>query len=147
MKIFLGADHAGFAFKEQLRAFLDSKRIQYEDCGTYTQEPSDYPDYAFIVGRHVVEHPGSLGILICGTGAGMCIAANKVPGVRAVEGYDTYSAEMSKKDNHANVLCLRSRKMTFSKVKRIVATWLKSDFSGDVRHRRRIQKISAYEEH
>jgi ribose 5-phosphate isomerase B len=145
MKIFLGSDHAGYKLKEQLKEFLDSKKIAYEDCGCYTEEPTDYPDYAFIVGRHVVEHAGSLGILACGTGAGMSIAANKVPGVRAVEAYDSYSAKMSKKDNNANVLCLRSRENTFAKVKNVVNEWLKTEFSGDVRHRKRIQKINAYE--
>lgn len=146
MKIFLGSDHAGFDFKEQLKRFFDSKKIQYDDCGTYTSEQTDYPDYAFIVGRHVVENSGSFGVLICGTGSGMCIAANKVPGVRAIEAYDTYSAEMSKKDNNANVLCLRSRKITFAKVKKIVSTWLKSEFSGETRHKRRLDKIGAYEQ-
>jgi ribose 5-phosphate isomerase B len=144
MKVFLGADHAGFSFKEQLKKFLDKKKIEYEDCGTYTPENADYPDYAFIVGRHVVEHDG-LGILICGTGAGMCIAANKVPGVRAAVGYDDYSAKMSKEHNHANVLCLRSREISFTKVKKIVDVWLKSSFSKEIRHRIRLNKISAYE--
>lgn len=146
MKIFLGADHAGFAFKEQLKKFLDKKKLEYEDCGTYTTEDTDYPDYAFIVGRHVVEHQG-LGILICGTGAGMCIAANKVPGVRAAVGYDEYSAKMSKEHNHANVLCLRARQISFAKVKKIVDVWLKASFSSEIRHRIRLNKIKAYEGH
>lgn len=144
MKIFLGSDHAGFAFKEQLKEFLKKKKIEYEDCGTYTEESADYPEYAFIVGKQVVEHK-ALGILICGTGAGMCIAANKVPGVRAAVGYDNYSAKMSREHNDANVLCLRAREITFSKIKKIVDVWLKTQFSDDIRHKIRIHKIKAYE--
>lgn len=144
MKVFLGADHAGFEFKEKIKELLIKKKIEVEDCGTYTNEHTDYPDYAFIVGRHVVEHNG-LGILICGTGAGMCIAANKVPGVRAAVGYDEYSAKMSREHNHSNILCLRAREITFAKVKKIVNTWLNASPSADIRHKVRLNKIRAYE--
>lgn len=145
MKIFLGSDHAGFKFKEKIKKVLDKKNISYEDCGTYSENPCDYPDYAFLVGKHVAQTPDSKGILVCGTGAGMCIAANKVEGIRAAEAHDVYTAKMSREHNDSNILCLQARKVKFTETERIVSTWLKTKFSKEVRHLRRVQKISAYE--
>ncbi|PIN89421.1 ribose 5-phosphate isomerase B [Candidatus Pacearchaeota archaeon CG10_big_fil_rev_8_21_14_0_10_34_76] len=146
MKIYLGADHAGFDTKEKIRKFLEKREISYEDFSNINKkEEDDYPDYAFKVAEKVVKNKGSRGILICGTGTGMVIAANKVRGVRAACAYDNYSAKMAKKDNDVNVLCLRGRKFSSSKAVRIIDLWLKEEFSGKPRHKRRIDKISKYE--
>lgn len=141
MKIILGSDHAGYAVKEKLKKFLDRKKKKYLDLGTHSTESVDYPDYAKKVARKVVREKNSRGILICGSGTGMVIAANKVKGARAVVAYDNYSAKMSRKDNDTNVLCLRGRLFSYDKTKQIVNTWLKTKFSGKARHKRRISKL------
>lgn len=146
MKIYLGADHAGFDTKEKIRKFLEKKKILYEDFGSLNKnEGDDYPDYAFKVAENVIKNKDSRGILVCGTGTGMVIAANKVKGVRAACAYDIYSAKMAKRDNDVNILCLRGRKFSSSKAVRIIDLWLKEEFSGKPRHKRRIDKISKYE--
>lgn len=139
--IYLGSDHAGYRLKEFLKQYLQKKNINYEDFGTNSEEPVDYPDYAFKVARAVAKDRKSRGILICGTGTGMVMAANKVKGIRAAVAYDEYSAEMSRHDNDANVLCLRGRKVNFEKQKKLVEIWLKTKFSGIARHKRRIAKL------
>jgi ribose 5-phosphate isomerase B len=138
--IYLGADHGGFKLKEFLRKHFDSKKIKYIDFGTYSEEPVDYPDIAFKVAKRVAKE-NAKGILICGTGIGMCIAANKVKNIRAVVAYDKYSAEMSRLHNDANVLCLRGRKVNFKNQLKLADIWLKTKFSGEERHRKRIEKI------
>ena len=145
-KIFLGADHAGFEAKEKLKKYFDKKGIEYEDLGNKKYEKEDdYPDFAFKVAEKVSKDKSSKGILICGTGAGMAIAANKVNGIRAVEAYNAYSSEMSRKHNDSNILCLGARTLFFWRIKRIINIWLKTDFSKEERHKRRINKISNYE--
>ena len=94
MKIIIGSDHAGFNVKEKLKKYFNNKKIKYEDVGTYSLERVDYPDYAKKVARKVLKEKNSRGVLICGTGTGMVIAANKIKGVRAVIAYDNYSAKM-----------------------------------------------------
>lgn len=144
-KLYLGSDHAGFEVKEKLKKFLDSNKIAYEDLGAKKYDKKDdYPDFAFKVGEKVASDKNSKGILVCGSGAGMVIAANKIRGVRAVEGYDSYSARMSRIDNDANVLGLRARNFSFDKIKKIVSVWINTDFSWEKRHTRRIRKISSY---
>lgn len=145
-KIYIGADHAGFGLKEKLKKYFTDKKLSYEDFGTGSPEPVDYPDFAIAVAKNVAKEKDSRGILICGTGTGMVIAANKVKGIRAVAAYDKYSAKMSRNDNDANVLCLRGRFFPFEKIKEIVSVWLKTPFSGEVRHQRRINKIKRFEE-
>ncbi|MDW7760596.1 MAG: ribose 5-phosphate isomerase B [Acidobacteriota bacterium] len=145
MKIYLGSDHAGVRLKEKIKADLMRRKIPYEDLGTTTLDPVDYPDYAFRVAEHVAKHKGSRGILICGTGTGMTIAANKVDGIRAVAAYDTYSAKMSRVDNDTNVLGLRGRYFPTERAMRIIAVWLRTPFSGKPRHRNRLRKIADYE--
>lgn len=146
MRIFLGADHAGFEFKEKLKKVFEKKKILYEDYGAYAKnEDDDYPDYAFVVGTHVSRNHGAFGILLCGSAVGMAIAANKVQGVRAVACQDTKTAKLSRQHNNANVLCLQARKVKFQQVEKIVHVWLKTKFSHDERHRRRLHKISVYE--
>lgn len=144
-KIYLGADHAGFEFKERLKKFLEKKKVDYEDMGAFVlDEGDDYVDVSLKVAKKVASEGGK-GILLCGTGEGMEIAANKVKGIRAVAPSDAYSAKMSREHNDANVLALRARKTSFDKIKKLAWIWLNTKFSGEERHRRRIKKISDYE--
>lgn len=143
--VYLGADHAGFGVKEKLKKFLDRKKISYEDLGAEKYDKKDdYPNFAIKVGEKVAKDKNARGILVCGSGAGMTIAANKVRGVRAVAAYDEYSARMSREHNDTNVLGLRGRNFPFDKIKKIVSIWLKTKFSNGERHIRRIKKISNY---
>ncbi len=144
-KIFLGADHAGFSIKEKLKGYLLKKGFAIEDLSKRYKEGDDYPDYAIKLGEKIAKSKNAKGILICGTGSGMTIAANKVEGIRAVAAYDTYSAKMSREHNDTNVLGLRGREFPFNKIKKIVDVWLNSEFSNADRHKRRLRKISAYE--
>lgn len=144
VKIFIGADHAGFDTKEKIRKYFDSKKILYEDFTPEKIEGDDYPDYAFKVARKVARTKNGKGVLVCGTGTGMAIAANKVKGIRAVTPYDKYTAKMSKIDNDANVIALRERGISPSKSLDIVKAWLKAKFSGVKRHKRRIMKINNF---
>lgn len=144
-KIYLGADHAGFDTKEKLKKYFKQKRITFEDLGTYSSDRVDYPDFAFQVAKKVAREKESRGILICGTGTGMVIAADKVKGIRAVAAYDKYSAEMSRFHNDTNILGLRGRFFPFKKTREIISIWLKTQFSGEARHKRRIRKIKEFE--
>ena len=141
VKIIIGADHAGFNVKARLKKYFDRKKIKYEDLGTYSLDGVDYPDYAKKVARKVVKDKNTRGILICGTGTGMIIAANRIKGVRAVAAYDNYSAKMSRNDNNANILALRGRYFPYKKIQSIVNIWLNTKFSGKSRHKRRIKKL------
>ncbi len=141
-KIYIGADHAGYKLKEYLKRYFDKLRIAYKDVGTYNKKSVDYPDYAFKVAKAVAKDKNSKGILICGTGTGMVMAANKIKGIRAAVAYDKYSAVMAREHNNANVLCLRGMKFSFEKAKELVKIWLKTKFSGAIRHKKRIDKIS-----
>jgi len=141
VKIIIGSDHAGFNVKERLKKYFDRKKIKYEDVGTYSLERVDYPDYAKKVARKVVREKNYKGILICGTGTGMVIAANKIKGSRAVAAYDTYSAKMSRKDNDANILALRGRFFPYKKIQSMVNIWINTKFSGKSRHKIRIKKL------
>ncbi len=145
MKVYLGADHAGYAVKEQLKQLLDKKKIVYEDIGAFSEVAIDYPDVAKTVAQRVAAEPDTQGILICGTGIGMAIAANKINGIRAVLAYDTYSAMMSKQHNNANVLCLRGREFPYETIEQIVSLWLETPFTGEERHVQRLNKITALE--
>jgi|SRR3989344_7133838 len=146
MKILIASDHAGFKLKDKIKDFLNKKAINYEDLGAYGEDLNDdYPDYAFKVAERVSKEKNSKGILICGSGTGMVIAANKVKGVRAVLAYDSYSAKMASQDNDVNILCLRGKFFAPENAKKIVSTWIKTSFSNKSRHKRRIKKISDYE--
>ena len=142
--IFIGADHAGFSLKEKIKNYLDKNNIEYEDLGGKGEAHDDYPDYAFKVAEKVSKNKNSRGILICGTGTGMVIAANKAKGIRAVVAYDSYSARASREHNNANVLCLRGRNFSTKKNLHLVKLWLNSDFKGADRHKRRLKKIENY---
>ena len=144
LKVALGADHAGYTLKEMLKETLDKLGVTYEDLGTHDQTSCDYPDFAFAVARGVADGRFDRGILFCGTGIGMCIAANKVPGIRAAFCKDHYTAAMSRRHNDSNVLTLGAWVMGVGTASDVAETWLAEDFEGE-RHRRRLDKIHAAE--
>ena len=144
MKIAIGSDHAGFELKERIKDFLDARGTRWEDVGTDSANSTDYPDYAFHVAEAVARGEFELGILVCGTGIGMSIAANKVRGIRAALCTSPGMAEFSRRHNDANVLTLGGRMLSQEEATEIVDTWLKTAFEGD-RHARRLGKIQSYE--
>ena len=139
--IAIGCDHGGFALKQELMAHLRARGLEYEDFGTYTEESCDYPDYARAVALAVAEGRCQRGILICGTGIGVSITANKVRGIRCALCGDCFSAEATRQHNDANVLALGARVTGPGLALRIADTFLDTPFSGDARHVRRISKI------
>jgi ribose 5-phosphate isomerase B len=145
MNIILGSDHRGFAAKQRLLKLLTTLGHRVTDAGTPTGETCDYPDFAFVAAGKVGRGEQERGILICGTGIGMCIAANKVPGVRAAPCHDSVTAEMSRRHNNANVLCLSADLLGEEMIERIVKIWLETEFEGG-RHARRVDKIMRFEE-
>jgi ribose 5-phosphate isomerase B len=144
MKIAIGSDHRGFEAKTRIVSILHQLGHEALDVGTHVRESVDYPDFAFDVAQAVSEGRAERGILICGTGIGMCIAANKVPGVRAAPCHDCITAEMSRRHNDANVLCLSADLLGEELIDRMVRTWLETPFEGG-RHARRVEKIARYE--
>ncbi len=140
MKIAIGCDHAGYRLKGEVMSFIDKLGHQAVDFGTDSEASVDYPDFAAKAARAVSQGNADLGILICGTGLGMAIAANKVRGVRAVTCGDTFSARASREHNNANVLCLGARVTGGGLALDIVRTWLEAEFQGG-RHERRVSKI------
>lgn len=144
--VYLGADHAGFPLKKELFAYLESDLgHEVTDLGTFSEDSMDYPDIAREVAEKVYENDGSLGILVCGSGTGMCIAANKHVGIRAASCTTVYLAEQARKHNDANVLCLGARVVDFETAKPIVKAFLEASFEGG-RHAARVDKINAMEE-
>lgn len=144
MKISIGSDHAGFKLKEALVAYL-AKKHQVLDMGTYSDDSVDYPDYAFTVSKQVADREVDFGILICYTGIGMSISANKVKGIRAALVLNVESAKLTREHNNANVLCLAAKDTPLDLAKQIVDTFLKTAFLGE-RHERRVDKICRFEE-
>ncbi len=145
MRIALGADHAGVALKDQLKQQLDERGVSYTDFGTFTTESVDYPDIAAQVGREVASGAFDRGLLVCGSGIGVAIAANKVPGVRAAPVNDEASARLSRAHNDANVLALGARLIDHDRAVRLLDVFLDTPFEGG-RHQRRIDKISALDQ-
>ncbi len=143
-KIAIGADHAGYQLKREVTQYLLVSGYQVEDMGTHSEESVDYPDYAVRVARAVAKGEADLGILICGTGIGMSIAANKVRGVRAALATDCYMARMAREHNDANILCLGGRVLGIGSALDIIQVFLESRFIGE-RHTRRVSKIQALE--
>ncbi|HLD18822.1 MAG TPA: ribose 5-phosphate isomerase B [Candidatus Nanoarchaeia archaeon] len=143
-KIAIGSDHAGFELKEHIKALLRDA-YDVEDVGTNSEESCDYPDYAIKVADSVLKN-NKLGILICGTGIGMCMTANKIHGIRAALAKDAYMAEMARKHNDANVLCMGGRTTSPEDAEIIVHNFLTTEFEGG-RHEKRVQKIMAAEKH
>lgn len=144
MRIAVGADQGGYELKQRIAEFLIAQGHQVQDFGTHDLESVDYPDIAALVARAVAAEEFERGILICGTGIGMSIAANKVRGVRAAVCTDCYMARMSRHDNDANILCLGGRDLGLSLALDIVQIFLSSEFLRE-RHARRVNKISALE--
>jgi len=140
----LGADHGGFALKEELKNYLQELGYAVLDCGTHSTESVDYPDFAYAVARLVAEGRAGRGIMVDGAGIGSCMAANKVPGIRAAMCYDLSTAANSREHNDANVLTLGGRLIGISLARQIVKTWLSTEFGGG-RHARRVDKIMAIE--
>jgi ribose 5-phosphate isomerase B len=145
MKIAVGSDHGGIHLKKEIIAYLQLKEIAFEDCGAFVEESVDYPDYASPVGNKVVNKEVDLGILVCGTGIGMSIAANKMRGIRAAVVSDEFSARMSREHNNTNILCLGERVVGRDLALSIMDAWLTASFQGN-RHQRRIEKIAKLEE-
>lgn len=139
--IALGCDHGGFELKKEVMEHLDSRKIPYKDFGTYTRESCDYPVYAKKVAEAVLSGECQFGILICGTGIGISIAANKISGIRAALCHDTFSAEATRSHNDANILAMGARVIGPGLALKIVDTFLETTFSQDERHKRRIQLI------
>lgn len=142
MPIYIGSDHAGFDAKNELKPFLEENKFEITDLGCFTSEPYDYPDIAREVSEKVLEVEGSLGILICGTGIGMSMAANKLTGIRAAVATSEEMAEASRKHNDANVLAMGSRTTNAEDMKKIALKFLRTGFEKDKeRHVRRVEKI------
>lgn len=141
--IVIGSDHAGFHLKEELTEALRSEGYTIEDFGTFSLESMDYPDIAKSVAEAVSEGRFDKGILICGTGIGVTIAANKVRGIRAAAVSDTYSAKMSRAHNDANIIGIGARVVGTGLALDIINTFLETSFEGGVRHQRRVDKINA----
>jgi ribose 5-phosphate isomerase B len=146
VKIAIGSDHGGFRLKEEVVRFLTEQGIAYQDFGCFSPESMDYPDVAFKVARNVANGKYPLGVLLCGTGLGVSIAANKIRGVRAALCHDTYSARMAREHNDANVLTMGGRVIGPDLAREIVRTFLGAQYSGDPRHVRRLAKIAASED-
>lgn len=143
-RVALGADHGGFEMKEELKRLLADLGHEFQDYGTHSTEAVDYPDFAHVVARAVASGACDLGIVIDGAGIGSCMAANKVPGVRAALCYDEATARNSREHNGANVLTLGGKLIGLDLMRKIVAAWLASELTED-RHRRRVAKIDAIE--
>ncbi|MEN3026816.1 MAG: ribose 5-phosphate isomerase B [Chlorobiota bacterium] len=140
MRIAIASDHAGFVYKERLRGLLQQAGDEVQDYGAYSEESSDYPDFAILAARAVARGEADYGILICGSGIGMSIVANKVPGVRAANCCTEEMARLSRQHNNANVLALGARLIPFEQAWRIVQVFLETPFEGG-RHERRVGKI------
>ena len=140
--VYIGSDHAGFDAKNELKSFLGENKFDVTDLGCFSQDSVDYPDIAREVAEKILETEGSFGILICGTGVGMSMAANKLKGIRAAVVESEKVAEMTRRHNDANILAMGSRIIGIEEMKKIALKFLKTDFEkGEERHVRRVEKI------
>lgn len=146
MKVALAADHAGFAMKQWILAELSKEGVEVLDLGAHSEAPSDYPDFARAAGAAVVGGKAERGIIVCGSGVGASIAANKIRGIRAGVCHDTYSGHQGVEHDNMNVLCLGSRVIGPALAMDIVRAFLRASFSNDERHVRRVNKILAMEQ-
>ncbi len=146
MKITIGSDHGAVELKDAVKKILQELNCEISDVGTFGKDAVDYPDIAEKVCSEVVSGKSDRGIVLCGTGIGISIAANKIKGIRCSLCNDVFSAKMSREHNNANVLALGGRVLGFGPAGEIVRAWIETNFSGDERHNRRIEKISALEE-
>ena len=145
MVIAIGGDHGGFHLKNALREYLKGLGHEVHDLGTDSEAPADYPDFALAVSQEVLLKKAERGILICGSGVGICVAANKFPGIRAATCHDTFSAHQGVEDDNVNVLCLGARVIGKELAKDIVRIWLSARFSEAARHKRRLAKVEKIE--
>jgi ribose 5-phosphate isomerase B len=145
MRVAIGSDHAGFVLKTQLAAHLAELQQQVVDVGTYNADPVDYPDFSEAVGRAVLDGRADRGLLICGSGVGASVAANKLPGIRAGLCHDTYSAHQGVEHDDMNVLVLGARVVGVELAKELVRAYLSANFTHEERHRRRLAKVKELE--
>jgi len=145
MKLVIGADHAGFELKTALAAFLKNSGHEILDVGTYSTDPVDYPDFALAVGRAVLDGQAERGVLICGSGVGASVAANKIVGIRAGLCHDTYSAHQGVEHDNMNVVVLGARVIGTALSEELVSAFLKAKFTNEERHVRRLNKVLAIE--
>ena len=145
MRIALASDHAGYAEKERLKALLSDLGLEFDDLGTSSEASVDYPDYARVVAEQVAEGRVEQGLLVCGSGTGMAITANKVPGVRAAVAWSEETARLARQHNDANVLAIGARTTPPADIPNIVRAWFSTDFEGG-RHAARVQKICDVEQ-
>jgi len=145
MKIAIGADHAGFEVKEQIKKQLEEMNLEVTDLGTNSLDSVDYPDYGAAVGREVAAGKADEGIVVCGSGIGIAIAANKVHGIRAAQAWNEETARLARQHNDANVLSIGARVIPEAEIPKIVAAWFDAKFEGG-RHAGRVAKISKLEE-
>jgi RpiB/LacA/LacB family sugar-phosphate isomerase len=145
MRLAVGADHAGFELKKELVNYLRECGHEVIDKGTTSSEPVDYPDFAEAVGTSLRKNQADRGVLVCGSGVGASVAANKIPGVRAGLCHDTYSAHQGVEHDDMNVLVLGARVIGLELAKELVERFITAQFTGEERHRRRVQKIKSLE--
>jgi RpiB/LacA/LacB family sugar-phosphate isomerase len=145
MRIAIGSDHAGFSVKQQVKEFLETHGDDVFDLGTYSSDQVDYPDYVEIVALSILQGKADRGVLICGSGVGASIAANKIPGIRAGLCHDTYSAHQGVEHDHMNVLVLGARVIGQGMVRELVHAFVRAEFTKEERHLRRLAKVAAIE--
>ena len=144
--IYIGSDHRGWELKGKLEDYLKEEGYRVIDMGNQNLvEGDDYPDFGYAVAKRVVHDEGSHGIVICGSGAGICIVANKVKGARAAAGFNEEEARLARSDDDSNILCLPGNFMSVNDAKKVVNAWLETDFSGAERHVRRLKKVEDIE--
>lgn len=141
----IASDHGGLELKESIKAYLENRGIEVRDLGTNNGDSVDYPDFGERVGKAISTGEADKGILICGTGIGMSIVANKFPGVRAALIWDDFTARMSKEHNNANIIVMGGRMLTAENAKEMVGVWLDAEFEGG-RHQKRLDKIAQIED-
>ncbi len=146
MRVAVAADHAGFMIKDEIINVLQTMGVEVLDLGTYDQEPVDFPDYAAKLGTAIKEKLADRGILVCGSGVGACIAANKIKGIYAAVCHDTYSAHQGVEHDNMNVLCLGSRIVGIELVKELIRAFIKAEFQTEERFERRFNKVLKLEQ-
>ncbi len=145
MRIAMGADHGGFELKEKIKEYLAAQNHSVVDVGTRSADPVDYPDFTSAVAQKILRGDAEAGIMVCGSGVGASVAANKIKGIRAGLCHDTFSARQSREDDDANLLCLGARVIGYRLAFDVVDAFLKARFSGAERHRRRLKKVARLE--
>lgn len=143
--IYLGADHRGFKAKEKLKSYLQKRGYKLTDVGTDSEESVDYPVIAERVARNVIGDPNNRGVVLCGSGAGVCIVANKLPGIRAAEAWNEAIVKAARNDDNVNILCLAADFLNEVEMKKITQVFLDTSFSGEERYKRRLKKITEIE--